>query len=987
MSPRRFAVIAGAAGAATAVVLTFPLVLHLRSHVLEDGSYDVYQFLWNLWWVRESLLTLHANPFRTTYLFYPDGVPLLFHTFSFTLGVASLPLQAAFGLVAAHNLLVLAAPAATVLAVGLLAREVTGDPWAALVAGLAAALAPAAVWFLPVLYLHCSYLIALLVWAWWLLQRRQRPANVGLALGLLAALVFASQEYAVMALAILVLDTLCRLVVPRMSGLGPAWLAGTLAFWSLAGAGLAALAWIALGAPASPPAPLQMLVGSGYLAGLVTPPWLVPPARAFWAVLYLGTAPLLLGAAGLVCRFPRVRFWALATGLLALMALGPRLHVHYPLTDMHLPDAGFPFTGPPGPYALAHALVPLLHFFRAPYRWIVAAEIGLAVVAALGVARLRARAASPRGRRALTAAILALVLGAGALDARGLRARLVASAVPPPYEALRSDPTPAAVLELPSGLAAGTFAAFSSLYMYYQTFHRKFLLEGTVARLPPGRQRVTERATDDLSALPYVKYVVVHRDLLATAYPPGAEQLERFAPLLDRDGELIRRAGPIEIYRLRSFRPETVRSPEPELAHRLLAVGHAGWRARAGFFARFVLASTVFVLAAALLRRVRPPTRAAGLTLVSLALLAWLATPLVAGLMIAYSLVFFGVVERFPPGRARVAVVVALLALQVIAPIFWLPRLPGYSGSVREFVAFSTNVMLLRFWAYAYDRLRRRQPVPPRLADYGLYMFFFPAFVNGPLLSLDEFQRRRLPAYWTENANGLPRWLAEWRAFLRIALGLVLVAVAMAFVCLPGTTGYEAAASDGPGAAWGNVVRVYLCWYVGFSGWTEAAIGFGLLAGVALPENFNAPLLSYGVADFWRRWNITFGHWLRDYIYVPLGGAYPRDRRGVRRPEWRNTAAVFGFVALYHLVGGLKLLGPGYFPALSYLPWTLWAVGNTVAVLMTRGLARPARIGVLGAGVIALTVAFSCVGHATALFPPGMPLTGLWAIYRRLVPL
>ena len=145
MSPRRFAVIAGAAGAATAVVLTFPLVLHLRSHVLEDGSYDVYQFLWNLWWVRESLLTLHANPFRTTYLFHPDGVPLLFHTFSFTLGVASLPLQAALGLVAAHNLLVLVAPAATVLAVGLLAREVTGDPWAALVAGLAAALAPAAV--------------------------------------------------------------------------------------------------------------------------------------------------------------------------------------------------------------------------------------------------------------------------------------------------------------------------------------------------------------------------------------------------------------------------------------------------------------------------------------------------------------------------------------------------------------------------------------------------------------------------------------------------------------------------------------------------------------------------------------------------------------------------------------------------------------------------------------------------------------------------
>jgi len=561
VTPRRFAVVAGAAGAATAVVLTFPLVLHLRSRVLEDGSYDVYQFLWNLWWVRESLLVLHTNPFRTTYLFYPAGVPLLFHTFSFSLGLVSLPLQALFGLVAAHNLLVLAAPTATVLAVGLLAREVTGDPWASLVAGVAAALTPSAVWFLPVLYLDCGYLIALLLWVWCVLQRRRRSLDVGLAITLLAVLVFASQEYAVMALAVLALDTLCRLVAPRTSGLGVAWGRGTLAFWSLAASGLTALAWIAHQEPASPPPPLQMLVGSGYLEGLIAPPWLAPPARVFWAVLYLGTAPLLLAAVGLICAPSRVRFWALATGLLALMALGPRLHVQYPLVDMHLPDTGFPSTGPPGPYALALELVPLLRFFRAPYRWVVSAGIALVVVAATGVAGLRARITHPRARMSLTAALLVAVIGAGALDARGLRARLVASAVPSAYDELRNDPAPAAVLELPSGLVAGTFAAFSSLYMYYQTFHRKFLLEGTVARLPPGRERVSERTPGELGDLPYVEYVVVHRDLLPTAYPPGAEQLDRFAPLLARDGELVRREGPLEIYRLRSFRPESVRSP------------------------------------------------------------------------------------------------------------------------------------------------------------------------------------------------------------------------------------------------------------------------------------------------------------------------------------------------------------------------------------------------------------------------------------------
>src|SRR5262249_44879421 len=231
VSPRRFAVVAGAAGAATAVVLTFPLVLHLRSRVLEDGSYDVYQFLWDIWWVRESLLVLHTNPFRTTYLFYPQGVPPLFPTFSFSLGLASLPLQTVLGLVGAHNLLVLAAPTATVLAVGLLAREVTGDPWAALVAGLAAALTPAAVWFLPVLYLDCGYLIAFVLWVSPLLHPLPRPVDVGLAIALLAVLVFASQEYAVMALALLALDSLCRLVPPRTSALGPPLRAGPLSLW------------------------------------------------------------------------------------------------------------------------------------------------------------------------------------------------------------------------------------------------------------------------------------------------------------------------------------------------------------------------------------------------------------------------------------------------------------------------------------------------------------------------------------------------------------------------------------------------------------------------------------------------------------------------------------------------------------------------------------------------------------------------------------
>src|SRR5262249_41984641 len=69
-----FVVVAAALGAGVSLVVTHPLATALDTHLLEDGSYDAFQFVWNVWWVRESLLTLH-NPFFTRLLFYPGGVP------------------------------------------------------------------------------------------------------------------------------------------------------------------------------------------------------------------------------------------------------------------------------------------------------------------------------------------------------------------------------------------------------------------------------------------------------------------------------------------------------------------------------------------------------------------------------------------------------------------------------------------------------------------------------------------------------------------------------------------------------------------------------------------------------------------------------------------------------------------------------------------------------------------------------------------------
>src|SRR5262249_57890521 len=120
--------------------------------------------------------------------------------------------------------------------------------------------------------------------------------------------------------------------------------------------------------------------------------------------------------------------------------------------------------------------------------------------------------------------------------------------------------------------------------------------------------------------------------------------------------------------------------------------------------------------------------------------------------------------------------------------------------------------------------------------------------------------------------------------------------------------------------------------------WPEAAIGCGRAAGVVLPENFDHAHLSYGIADFWRRWNIRLGWWMRTYVYLPLGGS--------RRMLVRNVAAVFLATAVYHHIGGLKLLGPSLITMPSfYLGWLGGATINTGGPLLTRPWGRPEAAG------------------------------------------
>ncbi len=111
----------------------------------------------------------------------------------------------------------------------------------------------------------------------------------------------------------------------------------------------------------------------------------------------------------------------------------------------------------------------------------------------------------------------------------------------------------------------------------------------------------------------------------------------------------------------------------------------------------------------------------------------------------------------------------------------------------------------------------------------------------------------------------------------------------------------------GPALAWVGCLAYTLQIYFDFSGYSDMAIGIGLMLGFRLPENFLHPYASGSVTEFWRRWHISLSTWFRDYLYVPLGG----NRRGPLR-TYLNLTAVFLLCGLWHGAAWTFLLWGAY---------------------------------------------------------------------------
>jgi alginate O-acetyltransferase complex protein AlgI len=191
--------------------------------------------------------------------------------------------------------------------------------------------------------------------------------------------------------------------------------------------------------------------------------------------------------------------------------------------------------------------------------------------------------------------------------------------------------------------------------------------------------------------------------------------------------------------------------------------------------------------------------------------------------------------------------------------------------------------------AYAVDIHRRNLRARRSLLDVALFISFFPHLVSGPIIRPVEFFPQ-LDAPWFLHGPD-----ARW-GLREILKGLFKkLALANQFAPIADAHFQHAPWGGAPVPAGAGVLAFALQIYFDFSGYTDIARGCARLLGYRFPANFDRPYLSRDIAEFWRCWHISLSKWLRDYLYIPLGGNRFGDAQ-----TYRNLLIVMGLGGLWH---------------------------------------------------------------------------------------
>jgi len=202
--------------------------------------------------------------------------------------------------------------------------------------------------------------------------------------------------------------------------------------------------------------------------------------------------------------------------------------------------------------------------------------------------------------------------------------------------------------------------------------------------------------------------------------------------------------------------------------------------------------------------------------------------------------------------------------------------------------------------------------------SFACYVALFPQLIAGPIVRYRDLADQLVARThtWSKAALGINFFIVGLAKKVILADGVALLA----------PRAFDAATPDLV-SAWAGTLGYAMQIYFDFSGYSDMAVGLGLMLGFRLPQNFNSPYKAVSITDFWRRWHITLSSWLRDYLYIPLGG----NRLGPLR-TYVNLFITMLLGGLWHGANWTFVVWGGYHGLLLALErllgkrgWWVWA--------------------------------------------------------------
>jgi alginate O-acetyltransferase complex protein AlgI len=315
----------------------------------------------------------------------------------------------------------------------------------------------------------------------------------------------------------------------------------------------------------------------------------------------------------------------------------------------------------------------------------------------------------------------------------------------------------------------------------------------------------------------------------------------------------------------------------------------------------------VFLVCVAVLARVTSPTvRKAVLLAASYGLYLtwtrWFGAVLILSVIMNY---WLGKWLRRQPTAARLWVGVGLNLL-LLAAFKYVPEISIQIpiASLKNFSGLALPLGI-SFWtfqalSYLFD-IYREEELDPSLAEFALYMAFFPVTISGPVCRMPEM----LPQFRSERTT---RWGEIVEGFRRIAVGAFMMQVAklLGQGILAGdsiVTGFDRTTRWSGPDVWCLAFGYGLQLFFDFAGYSHIAIGAARALGIGVPENFDRPFASTTPSIFWTRWHMSLSFWIRDYVFLPLATL----RREI---WWRHFALIFAMTlfGLWHKASLLFLI-------------------------------------------------------------------------------